>query len=171
MEAQTNQNAVVIGCLRLSLSVLPLLFFLSQPAFAAGLMEVYQQAQQNDPVLQSAEFQKFAIYEGRKQAIARLLPTIAGSAEYTQTTQDIKSSDNTVFGVGQTDFTTTSYSLTLTQPVFHWDLIAGYQQSKSANLRAEAEYAMAVQDLIVRTAELYLQALAAQDQLTFAQAE
>lgn len=145
--------------------------FFSLPVQAAGLLDVYQLAVKNDPLFQSAQFQKLATQEGRKQALAQLLPTLAGSAEYTQTTQDIKSSDNQVFGVGKTDFSSTSYSLTLTQPVFHWELIAGYQQSGFANLRAEAAYALAEQELVVRVAERYLQALAAQDQLALARAE
>ncbi|MCK4621102.1 MAG: TolC family outer membrane protein [Desulfuromonadales bacterium] len=160
------------GKLRHCLPLFVLFFFLfSQTAIAASLMDVYQLAQSNDPSFQAAHFQKLAINEGRKQAIARMLPTVAGSAEYTQTTQDIKSSDNTVFGAGKTDFDTTSYSLTLTQPIFHWDLIAGHQQSKAENLRAEAEYTMAVQDLMVQVADLYLQALSAQDQLVFVRSE
>ncbi len=144
---------------------------LAGSVFGSGLMDIYQLAVDNDPILQSAIFEKLSIKEGRKQAIARMLPTIAGSAELTETTQDIKSSDNSVFGVGETDFSTTSYSLTLTQPVFHWDLIEGYQQAKIQNLQAEAEYALAQQELIVRVADLYLQALSAKDQLVFANAE
>lgn len=143
----------------------------SAPVYASSLFDIYQLAVKNDPTFQSAYYLKLSNQEGRKQAIAQLLPTLAGSAEYTQTTQDIKSSDNSVFGVGKTDFDTTSYSLTLTQPVFHWELIAGYQQAKAENLRAEAEYALAEQDLVLRVAELYLLALAAQDQLAFVRAE
>lgn len=138
---------------------------------AAGLVDIYLLAQKNDPTVKGAYFQQAAVKEGRKQAISNLLPTLTGSAEYTQTTQDIKSSDNTVFGAGKTDFDTTSYSLTLTQPVFHWDSIVGFKQANADNRRAAAEYALAQQELIVRVAELYLQALAAQDQLTFAEAE
>ncbi|NLC71634.1 MAG: TolC family outer membrane protein [Desulfuromonadaceae bacterium] len=138
---------------------------------AAGLMDVYDLANQNDPQLQSIYFQTQAIKEGRRQAIARLLPTIAGSAGYSQTDQDIKSSDNTVFGVGKTDFNTTTYGLSLSQPVFRWDLFVGLWQSKAENLRAEAELVVAQQDLMVRVADLYLQALAAKDRLDCARVE
>lgn len=168
---------LMIFCVRgrfyrcLSLLVFFCLVFLSQSVLGAGLMDIYQLAQKNDPAFQVANFQNLAVKEGRRQAIARLLPTLSGSAEYMETTQDIKSSDNTVFGAGKTDFDTNSYSLTITQPVFHWDLIAGYRQSKAENLRAEAEYTIAAQDLIVRVADLYLQALVVEDQLAFIRAE
>jgi oligopeptide/dipeptide ABC transporter ATP-binding protein len=140
-------------------------------AHAASLKDIYQQAQENDPTFLSASFQKKVIEEGRKQAIANYLPTLAASADYTDTSQDIISSDNEVFGSGQSDFTTTAYKLTLTQPIFRWDSIVGLKQSKAENLRAAAEYALAEQSLILRVADLYLQALAAQDLVNLAMAE
>lgn len=142
-----------------------------QTAAAAGLMEILQLAQKNDPALQAAQFKKQGIGEHRTQAIARMLPTLSGSADYTDTTQDIRSSDNTVFAVGETDYGSTNYGLTLTQPVFRWDIIVGYQQADAEILRAEAEYQMATKDLIIRVVDLYLNALAARDQLIFTQSE
>jgi len=138
---------------------------------AAGLLDILQLAQKNDPALQTAQFKKQGIQEHRTQAIARLLPALAGSAEAAHTTQDIRSSDNTVFAVGRTDYGSSTYGLTLTQPVLHWDSIIGYQQANAEILLSEAEYQIAVQDLIIRVADLYLKVLAAQDQLTFARAE
>ncbi len=138
---------------------------------AAGLVDVYREAQKSDPSFNAAHFQALAIKEGRKQAIALLLPSLSASAEYMQTDQDIVSSDNDYYGSGNTDFDTTSYGLTLTQPIFHWDSIVGLKQSKAASQKAEIEYVMAQQELVIRVAHLYLKALAAQDQLDFAQAE
>lgn len=140
-------------------------------ASGSGLLDIYQQAQQNDPVLQGAHFQRLALEERHKQARARMFPSLTGSAVYTHTEQDIKSSDNVVFGAGRTDFGTTSYSLKLTQPVFHWDLIVGLRQSRNISIRAAVEYLLAQQELIVRVADLYLRALAAQDQLDFSLTE
>ncbi len=148
--------------------------FLTLPthtAGAAGLMDLLDLAQKNDPVLQAALAKKQGVQEHRSQALARLLPTLAASAEYAQTYQDIRSSDNTVFAVGKTDYSSTNFGLTLTQPVFNWEMIVGYQQAGAESLRAEAEYQIAVQDLIIRVAELYMKALAARDQLTFVRAE
>lgn len=151
--------------------LLILVLFAAGPVSATGLADIYLLAQKNDPSFQSAYFQKLTVKEGRKQAISQLLPTLAASADYTNTTQDIKSSDNDVIGAGRTDFDSTSYGLTITQPVFHWDSIVGLSQSNAANMRAEAEYALAQQELIIRVTDLYLQSLAARDQLTYANAE
>ncbi len=163
-----------------SVNLLPVFFFLcfflfGQPGLttlqAASLVDVYQLAQKNDPSSQSVYFQTMATKEGRRQAVARLLPTFSASAGYNYTYQNIISSDNTVYGSGETDFGTTTYGLNLTQPIFHWDLFVGLRQSKAESLRAEAENVLSRQELVVRVATLYLQALAAQDQVDFSKAE
>ncbi|MCK4501769.1 MAG: TolC family outer membrane protein [Desulfuromonadales bacterium] len=138
---------------------------------AAGLVDIYRNAQENDPSFNSAHFQTLAIEEGRKQAVALLLPKLSAFAEYKHTDQDIVSSDNDVYGAGNTDFDATSYGLKLTQPIFHWDSIVGLKQSKATLLKGGIEYVLAQQELVVRVAALYLKTLEAQDQLDFAEAE
>ncbi len=145
--------------------------FCPQLVSAAGLTEIFQLAQKNDPTFQAAYFKNQGIKEQQRQALAQMLPTLAGSAETGQTYQDIKSSDNSVFEVGKTDFSSTIYGLTLTQPLFHWESIVGLQRAKAEALRSEAEYQIAAQDLVIRAADLYMKVLAAQDQLAFARAE
>jgi outer membrane protein len=138
---------------------------------ATGLVDIYRIAEKNDPTFNTAHLQTLVINESRKQALSLLLPKLVAAAEYRQIGQDIISSDNTVYGSGKTDFNTTFYSLTLTQPIFHWDAIVGYRQSKLEIQKAEIEYVLAQQELVVRVAVLYLKALSAQDQLSFAKAE
>jgi outer membrane protein len=158
-------------CLLLSLVILLCSSFWASTAFTEGLLDVYQKAQENDPAFKAVSFRKLAVEEGRRQAIAKLLPTISGDADYTYTSQDIKESDNEVFGVGDSDYDTTSYGLILSQPVFHRDLFVGLNQSKAESLWAAAEYAVASQELIVRVADAYLKALVAKDQLVYATGE
>jgi outer membrane protein len=155
----------------LSLVILFFLLLFPQTLRATGLIEIFQQAQKNDPLLQTAYFKNQGVQERRKQAVALLLPTLAGSADTGRTFQNIRNSDNDVFQAGRTDFGTTTYGLTLTQPVFHWESIVGLQQANADILRSEAEYRIAGQDLIIRVADLYMKVLAARDQLTFAKAE
>ena len=143
----------------------------SLPVMAAGLMDVYTQAVQNDPVLESYQLQTQVAREGRRQALAELLPTVMATANYAQKSQDIVSSDNEVFGAGRTQYSTTTYALTLTQPLFRWGSFVGWKQSDLVRDQAEMEYVLAGQDLIVRVADLYFQALAAKDQLEYASIE
>ena len=154
-----------------ALSSCVLLFMLCENASALDLSEVFQLAENNDPSFRTIYFQREATYEGKRQAIGFMLPTLTGNAAYTYTSQDVQSTDNDVFDLGKTDYDTTTYGLTLTQPLFHWDLILGYQQAKAENMWADAELLVARQALMVRVTDLYLKALSAQDQLDYATAE
>lgn len=136
-----------------------------------NFLEVYQKAKESDPAFKAVHFRKLAVDEGRRQAIAQLLPSLIGNADYTHTNQDIRDTDNDVYGEGESDYNTTSYGLTLTQPIFHWDLFVNLYQSKAEKLWAAAEYAVAQQDLIVRAADAYLSALIARDRLAYSLAE
>ncbi len=138
---------------------------------AAGLTDVYQMALANDPVYQGAGFDREATEERRNQAVAEFLPTIEGSADYTHTYQDIKSTDNTVVSEGDIDYGSTAFGLTLTQPIFHWDTIVGLDKSDAEILQAHNEYLLAGHDLMIRVAERYFQALGAQDQRDFVLSE
>ncbi|PHR29376.1 MAG: type I secretion protein TolC [Desulfotalea sp.] len=140
-------------------------------SMALDLAEIYQLAEKNDPSFRSAIFQRKATYEGKRQAIGLMLPTVTANVGYTFTSQDVQSSDNDVFDLGETEYATTTYGLTLTQPLLHWDLILGYRQAKAENLWADAELLVANQTLMVHVADLYLRALATQDQLDYAMAE
>jgi len=172
MEINTGRMVSRAGqCLGVMFVSSGLFFSACQSVGAFDLAEAFRLAEKNDPAFRSVYFQKEATYEGKRQAIGLMLPTLVGSAGYTYTSQDVKSSDNDVFDLGKTDYDTTTYGLTLTQPLFHWDLILGYQQAKAENLWADAELMVARQALMVKVTDLYLKALTAQDQLDYAQAE
>lgn len=172
MAMHTGRKLSLFGrCLGLVFVSSGLFFSACQNVAAFDLRETFRLAEKNDPAFRSVYFQKEATYEGKRQALGLMLPTLEGSASYTYTSQDVKSSDNDVFDLGKTDYDATSYGLTLTQPLFHWDLILGYQQAKAENLWADAELLVARQTLMVSVTDLYLKALTAQDQLDYAQAE
>src|SRR5688500_9939940 len=54
------------------------------PAQSANLLEVYQRALQNDPVIREAEANRLATLENKPQARAGLLPQLTASGTYTQ---------------------------------------------------------------------------------------
>ena len=130
-----------------------------------GLLEVYTLAEKNDPSIKASEFRKLATDEVRSQAIAGMLPRLSATADYTRTYQDIRESDNDVYGVDSTEYGTVTYGARLTQPLFHWDLFVNLKQSDIYKLRAAAEFIQAKQDLIVRVAQAYFTALSAKDKL------
>jgi len=159
----------------LSSLVIPLVCLIWLPCLAAeypsGLLDLYQKAREKEPVFQSAGYQKLIVEEGKSQAWAELLPKISGSADYTSTNQDIESSDNDVVAVGDLNYDSTTFKLTLTQPIFHWDSIVALRQSKQEMLLSDAQYLLAEHELMIKVAELYFTALAAYDQLDFAMTE
>jgi outer membrane protein len=100
-----------------------------------------------------------------------LFPDLSFNYEYLDTNQDIKSSDNAVFGSGSISFPTTTYGIVLKQPVFRFGDWQGLKQADARVAQAVAELTAARQDHILRISKLYLGVLAAQDDLDYASAE
>lgn len=137
---------------------------------AADLVGIYRMALANDPQIKAAEAARRAAQEKNPQSRARLLPSINFSAGVTRDRQDISNSaglfaDNTYFS------TTKGYQLVLNQPLFHRDYWVQLEQADAVVAQAEAQYAAAQQDLILRVSERYFDVLAAQDNVQFANAE
>jgi outer membrane protein len=149
-------------------------------ATAADLVAVYQRALQNDPQLREAEANRLAALESKPQALAALLPQLAGNAQankerdngpYNQTytiaapftggapiveTQDFD---------GHTITHSRKYGVDLKQNIFRWDNWVALQRADSQVAQAEADYQAAQQDLIARVAQRYFDVLASQDDL------
>ena len=147
------------------------IFIQVSAAWALDLQKAYELAIANDPTLQQAIHEFEAAKELRPQALSKLLPTLGASAEYIHTEQEIISSDNVEFDAGKTDFPTTTYSVSLTQPVFNWEYFMGYGQAKDQVIRAMSLLKTAEQEMIINLADLYFQVLSAQDGLNAAIAE
>lgn len=153
------------------------LLAMAQSAMADDIMEVYQKALQNDPQILGARYAHSAAGELVEESFGRMLPQVGFDYSYNDTTQDVLSSSNenplisSSLPVGKSEFKTTEYSLTLTQPIFSWGLYTGYEQAQTEVLRADAELVSKQQDLILRTAERYIEVLAAADESGFAAAE
>ncbi|VVE82496.1 Outer membrane protein TolC [Pandoraea sputorum] len=132
----------------------------SAPANATDLLQLYSEAQGRDALIASARSSYLANIEALPQARAALLPQV--TARY--------GAVNTHYGSGNISntFGSSGYSLALTQPIFHWDSWQSYQQGKLTVASAEAAFAQAQQDLILRVATAYFDVLAAQDDLALA---
>jgi len=140
-------------------------------AQAADLLEVYQLAVENDARLQAAGFEFQASNEAIVQARAGLLPEISFEAAHTETDQEIISSDNTVYGSGSSGFSTDTYNLSVSVPIFRYDAWKRFSQSKAVVQQAKAELLAAKQQLMFDTAEAYFTVLAAKDNLEFSRSE
>ncbi len=137
---------------------------MSTPVWAANLMDVYQQAEQNDQTLQAAEQKRLATQQNVPIQRANLLPQLNGSGALNYTRTDIKSggfvgAPDTIKG------TSRELGLSLSQAVYNradnLQLGIAHLQSDQAN----TDYAAAQQDLMLRTAEAYFGVLKANAQL------
>jgi len=152
---------------------------LAQPGSAQeDLLNIYQRALQNDPVIREAEAIYLATLESRPQARSSLLPqlslnasaTTADSTDNTPTT-DFQSGQPTFAVISsQTERDSTSLSLNLDQIIFDKSRFVAFRQAGKQVLRADTDYELAKQDLLIRVAETYFDVLAADDTLAAEQA-
>ena len=140
-------------------------------AVAQSLIEAYRLARDNDPKWRAAGFEQQATNEAKAQARAALLPLIGFDAEKIETDQNIISSNNPVFALGASRYSTENQLLTIRQPIFRLASWIRLQQADAVVRQAAATHAAAEQDLILRVANAFLGVLAAQDALTLATAE
>lgn len=146
---------------------------ISVPALlrAENLMDIYELALQNDPIIKQAEANQSAAGESREQGLARFFPTLAatGTSSRDWRHNKIKSLTN-LFPASQ-EYLNSNFSINLTQPLFHWDHWIQLSQSDNQIAQAEATYQAELQKLMVRTTEAYFNVLSAQDNLQFTVSE
>jgi outer membrane protein len=147
-----------------------LMVFGSVSASAESLMDIYQLALENDAQLKADEAAYRAGLEMRVINRAGLLPQVNASAEYT--TGETDRTDYTdPDGTFTSDSSSTGWAISLNQPLFNMASWYNYRSGVTLSERAEAEFAAAQQDLILRVAEAYFNVLRATDNLETAQAE
>ncbi len=137
---------------------------LPQAALASDLLGVYHQALESDPQLRAAEAAHRAAMEIRPQSRSALLPQVNLSAERNTIDSDIT-------GLGNRNYDTNGYTLSLVQSIYHHDTYVQLRQADAGIAQADAELRAAGHGLILRVAEAYFNLLAAEDNLEFAEAE
>ena len=142
----------------------------SAPALAADLLQVYRDAIAYDAQFASAKAAWEAGQEKLPQGRAGLLPVISATASTTWNDIDY---NRRMLNTPPVDaqYNTNGYTLTLTQPIFRWQNIEQYGQSKLQVVAADAQFAQAKQDLVLRVAQAYFDVLLAQDSLGLAQSQ
>ena len=146
--------------------------FLASPLWAADLLQVYREAQNNDATFAAARSTLEAGRERTPQARAGLLPTLSLSGNSLWNKNDLYLRDGTLPPTLNPNprFNSNGYTLTLSQPLFRWQNWVAYDQSKFQVAQAEANFVQAGQDLILRVAQAYFDVLYAQESLKAVQA-
>ena len=161
-----------------SLYILILYVCVTSLAYPADLLEIYRLALANDPQFQQVAANKRAVLEERPQALAALLPAVSLSADVSGSSSERTGSNSVGFGSGgsivnlsRSNSDSSGYSLSLSQPVFRSDRYLRLKQADSSIKQADAELSAAEINLAIRVSEAYFNALAAMDNLSFAEAE
>ncbi len=125
------------------------------------LLTLYRQAALSDPVFNAAKYSYLAGKEKLWQGFSVLTPQIAAVGSETKNNLTKK-------GESEVQLKSRAWSVRLTQPLFNWDKWEQFRQGDLNASIAEAQYAAAEQDLVLRVTEAYFNVLNAQDTLNLA---
>jgi outer membrane protein len=139
-------------------------------AQAQSLAEVYQKALVRDARFAAARGAYTAGIEKYPQGRSQLLPTLTINGEKMYSDSELTYDAGSPFEGGTRNYEDLKYSATLTQPLYRKQNFAIYRQSRAQMAAAEAQFAFANQDLILRVSQAYFDLLSAQQYLAAAAA-
>ncbi|MFC3909911.1 TolC family outer membrane protein [Legionella dresdenensis] len=134
---------------------------------ATDLMDIYEQALENDPLFKQAYSTYMSSTEAIPQARSALFPQLNVSAQTARNVQDSASGNVSAEGT----FNSHQWQISASQAIFNYQAWAQVKQAKASVKAAQATFNSAAQDLIRRTASAYFDALLARDTLNFAEAK
>ncbi|MBN1928506.1 MAG: TolC family outer membrane protein [Chlorobiaceae bacterium] len=155
---------------RASLLVLAALILPVAPSEAEplSLRKAYQHALEYDAQYRSAEADTRIAKEEVSKAFAAFLPNIKSSVSRGRNRTDSATLSGTQEGLY---YNTVSQSLTLRQPLLNLGSIASYKQARAVKAKSEALFRSEHASLMVRTAEQFCNALFAEENVAFAEAQ
>lgn len=144
------------------------LLILPCTAFPMGLFQAYQLARGHDAAYEAARHERDAAREKPVQAAASLLPNLALSANRNKATGnasfgEVSPESRQAFNHG--------WNLRLNQPLVRWQSWEAYLEAGALDEQAGVQFGLARQELILRVAQAYFDALAAQEALAVSQAQ
>ena len=144
--------------------ILTSLLVVSGIASSENIIDIYNEALENDPTYRAAEFSLLSGKEFVVQGRAGLMPSvsISGSTNWNESYQD---------GNLSNEYNSFSSSARLTQPLIRLDSWFQYKRSQALTDAAEADFGYEQQNLVVRTAELYFGVLRTIDNLNASKSE
>ncbi|HEY5604388.1 MAG TPA: TolC family outer membrane protein [Gammaproteobacteria bacterium] len=143
--------------------------FLAYPPLthAEDLEDIFKLAEENDPTIRAAVATRDSAQEFVNISRGEFLPQIRLGAEYLDI--DTTNADNNTTALN--DGAGTVYSLNLVQPIYDARNFSQHRLNKNFAQQADADFKIAQQDQIMRTATQYFRVLGAMDNLEFSRAE
>lgn len=142
-------------------------------AYAADLLDIYRSAQSNDPVFAAARAAQQAGQEKLAQGRSLLMPSVNLTANSTINDQTTQYRGNFPIpgATGNHRYNSNGYGVTLVQPLFRQQNWLAYSESELQVAQTDAQFKIAEQDLVLRTAQAYFDVLIAQDSVQLAEAQ
>lgn len=132
---------------------------------AQSLVDLFESARAFDATFQSAKAANDAAQAKAEQAKAGLLPTVGLSSGFSRTSVDNESP------VADRNYSARNVTVAASQPLYRPANQLAFDQGQKSLAVAQAQLRSAEQDLIVRITQAYFDVLAAQDTLTFVNAQ
>jgi len=133
----------------------------SSGASGEDLLQIYREAQLSDPQLASARANWGATQERVPQARAGLLPNVAlGSAANLNSSDSTFRTDPKIRN--NNEFSQFGFTISASQPLYRAQSVVALAQAQEQVVQADYSLAIAQQDLILRTAVAYFDALLAE---------
>ncbi|MDR7051963.1 protease secretion system outer membrane protein [Duganella sp. 3397] len=153
-------------------SILLLALLYAGSAHAVSLMQAYQAALQNDPGYRAATFEYASGIENEVLGRSALLPAVSASYSSSRVEADVVYITNGIESpTRELDYRSKAAVLQVRQPVFSLEAIARYHQGLAQTSYATAVFASRKQELILRLAGAYTEALFANTQLRLAEVQ
>jgi outer membrane protein len=141
---------------------------------AEDLLDIYQRALQNDPVVREAEATYLSALESRPQAKSQWLPSLSFNAgrsadrstDPNRPTNFLTAEPSLTIIKTETERDSTNWNVNLNQVVFNWGLYVSLRQADKVVVRADADFEAVKQALLIRVSDAYFNVLAAEDSLT-----
>ncbi|HVF64570.1 MAG TPA: TolC family outer membrane protein [Casimicrobiaceae bacterium] len=142
----------------------------STSASAEDLVQIYREAQQNDPTLAAARANWLAAQERVPQARAGLLPLVSASGAV-----NTHEGRSTTYGdprsVSSNIYANSNFSISASQPLFRAQNVVALSQAQRLVEQADYTLAASQQDLIIRVTVAYFDVLLAEVNVELAEAQ
>jgi outer membrane protein len=146
-------------------------FSAAQTAAAIDLIQVYRDARAFDAQYAAARYALQAGQEKLPQGRALVLPTLGLTAGDTQSHLGLAHYGPNPVPESARTFYNRNYVLSFSQPLYRAQNMIQYDQAEYQVRQAEATFAQAEQDLIVRVVQAYVDVLSARDTVEVARAQ
>lgn len=156
--------------LRLLVAAAAVASTLALPAGAEDLMQIYREAQQNDPSLAAARSNWSATQERVPQARSALLPELSasGNATLNEGRTSLQGEQRTI---NANTFSNAGFTISAAQPLYRQQNVVALDQARRQVEQADYTLASAQQDLILRVTVVYFDVLLAEVNVELAEAQ